>query len=349
MQDTEFPGIVARPIGNFPSKADYHYQCLRCNVDLLKLIQLGITLFAIDGGLPPASSEMPLNNRNGFANNLMVCPTTWSFNFKFSLEEDMYSEDSIAMLKKAGVDFEKNAELGIDPEEFGSLLTTSGLVLDENISWLSFHSGYDFGYLIKIMTCKQLPNDEEEYLNLVRAWFPRLHDIKYLFRHAQRLAQRGVLTQQAQSVINAIGQRSGLQDIADELGCVREGRPHTAGSDAWLTGLVFWQLRTKMFDGQIPEDLVGMIWGLSGVGPPASSATQAAIMAGHQTPNTNGSTLYHTGMTPTAYKPNVPVTPQTSHSGLSSTPNPHNNHGYPGTSQGMGTGAAFANFQYGGR
>lgn len=106
MQDTEFPGIVARPIGNFPSKADYHYQCLRCNVDLLKLIQLGITLFAIDGGLPPASGEMPLN-RNGFANNLMVCPTTWSFNFKFSLEEDMYSEDSIAMLKKAGVDFER--------------------------------------------------------------------------------------------------------------------------------------------------------------------------------------------------------------------------------------------------
>ena len=47
--DTEFPGIVARPIGQFTTKADYHYQTLRCNVDLLKMIQLGITLFKPDG------------------------------------------------------------------------------------------------------------------------------------------------------------------------------------------------------------------------------------------------------------------------------------------------------------
>lgn len=27
--DTEFPGVVARPIGNFKSPSDYHYQTLR--------------------------------------------------------------------------------------------------------------------------------------------------------------------------------------------------------------------------------------------------------------------------------------------------------------------------------
>ena len=36
--DTEFPGVVARPIAD-GHVASYQYQSLRCNVDLLKLIQ----------------------------------------------------------------------------------------------------------------------------------------------------------------------------------------------------------------------------------------------------------------------------------------------------------------------
>jgi CCR4-NOT transcription complex subunit 7/8 len=35
--DTEFPGVVARPMGTFLSSTDYHYQTLRTNVDLLKV------------------------------------------------------------------------------------------------------------------------------------------------------------------------------------------------------------------------------------------------------------------------------------------------------------------------
>lgn len=65
--DTEFPGIVARPLGNFRSQSEFAYQMLRCNVDLLKVIQLGITLADEHGNLPPDVS-------------------TWQFNFKFSLE-----------------------------------------------------------------------------------------------------------------------------------------------------------------------------------------------------------------------------------------------------------------------
>lgn len=65
-QDTEFPGIVARPIGEFRSSADYQYQSLKCNVDLLKIIQLGITFFNEAGHMPS--------------------PCTWQFNFKFNLK-----------------------------------------------------------------------------------------------------------------------------------------------------------------------------------------------------------------------------------------------------------------------
>jgi len=343
-QDTEFPGVVARPMGNFPTKADYHYQCLRCNVDLLKLIQLGITLWSAEGDLPPALPDN-LVNRQPYANNLIQCPCTWTFNFQFSLDEDMYSEDSIAMLKKCGVDFDKNAEMGINPKTFGALLTSSGLVLYDSVTWLSFHSGYDFGYLLKILACSALPSEEEEYLKLVRIWFPSIYDIKYLFRHAQKEAQKGGFGQHAVNFFNNIGPKSGLQDMADELGCVREGRPHTAGSDAWLTGLVFWQMRHKIFDNQIPEKLVGEIWGLTGVGPPATAASREAAMAAN-TLNSNGATHPHTGMTPTALRSDAPTTPQTNHSGLASTPGPHGG-GHGGYQGAMTAGGVFSNFQYG--
>lgn len=65
-QDTEFPGVVARPIGEFRSNADYQYQLLRCNVDLLKIIQLGLTFMNEQGEYPSGTS-------------------TWQFNFKFNL------------------------------------------------------------------------------------------------------------------------------------------------------------------------------------------------------------------------------------------------------------------------
>jgi len=34
--DTEFPGVVARPTGSFRTSTEYHYQTLRCNVNMLK-------------------------------------------------------------------------------------------------------------------------------------------------------------------------------------------------------------------------------------------------------------------------------------------------------------------------
>ncbi len=53
-------------MGEFKSREDYQYQLLRCNVDLLKLIQVGLTFMNENGDLPPDFS-------------------TWQFNFKFSL------------------------------------------------------------------------------------------------------------------------------------------------------------------------------------------------------------------------------------------------------------------------
>lgn len=64
--DTEFPGVVARPVHSTKVN-EYQYQTLRCNVDMLKLIQLGLTFCDEDGNLP------------SFDGKHMVI---WQFNFR---------------------------------------------------------------------------------------------------------------------------------------------------------------------------------------------------------------------------------------------------------------------------
>ncbi|KAH8724749.1 ribonuclease H-like domain-containing protein [Phaeosphaeriaceae sp. PMI808] len=347
--DTEFPGVVARPIGEFNSKASYHYQTVRCNVDLLKIIQLGVTLFSIKGDVPPAHLEtsqltyLPKSLQR-YASNIVVCPCTWTFNFQFSLEDDMYNEESIQMLKKSGADFDKLNTQGIDPQEFGSLLITSGMTLTDEVNWISFHSGYDFAYLVKMLSAKPLPEDEDAYRKLVEIYFPRLLDVKYLWRHANNLVRRGVIGSTATNILNNLGTKSGLQDLADELGCQRVGNSHTAGSDAWLTGAVFWDMQKKIFDGSVPDEMNGQMWGLTGVGPPASATAQAAALAAQGAQNMggfqglNGGMMFHPGNT--RHGGDGPSTPTSHPAGLATTPGPHGGMMTPGT-----TGA----FSYGGK
>lgn len=61
---SEFPGIVARPIMH----SEYAYNTVKANVDLVHLLQLGLT-FANGRGEPPPAS---------------VSPATFQFNFHFN-------------------------------------------------------------------------------------------------------------------------------------------------------------------------------------------------------------------------------------------------------------------------
>ncbi|TBU02470.1 subunit 8 of CCR4-NOT transcription complex [Hamiltosporidium tvaerminnensis] len=213
--DTEFPGVVAKPMGNFKTTSSYTYQQLRINVDLLKLIQLGITLSDSDGNKPSP-----------------VC--TWQFNFEFNLEKDMYSQESIDLLIDAKIDFKKHEMYGISVEEFGELLITSGVVMSEEIIWISFHSSYDFGYLTKILTGNPLPENEEGFFQYLKALFPNFYDMKYLMRTSKYL-------------------KNGLQEIADDMKIERLGTQHQAGSDSLLTCFTFFRSRDNMFNGNIDE------------------------------------------------------------------------------------------------
>ncbi len=91
---------------------------------------------------------------------------------------DIFAEDSIELLKTSGIDFVKFEQQGIDVHAFGELMMMSGLVLNEDVKWVSFHSSYDFGYLLKTLTCAELPVDEQSFLDLLRTFFPCIYDVK---------------------------------------------------------------------------------------------------------------------------------------------------------------------------
>ena len=223
--DTEFPGVVARPIGSFSDSSNYHYQTLRCNCDMLKVIQIGIACYDKSG-------------------KRAVGYPIWQFNFKFSLREDMFARDSIELLQRSGIDFKKHEEKGIDVAKFGELLIPSGLVLTDDVFWVSFHSGYDFGYLLKLATCLPLPRDENAFFELMRTYFPHVYDIKHLIRSLD-------------------GLHGGLANIASNLGVKRIGPMHQAGSDALITADTFFALRKRHFgDKPFGKSSSGSIYGL---------------------------------------------------------------------------------------
>lgn len=223
--DTEFPGVVARPIGTFKTSSDYHYQTMRCNVDLLKIIQVGITLADEKGQYPPDVS-------------------TWQFNFRFSIDTDMFSPESVDLLEKSGIDFDRHEEMGIEPNDFAELMISSGLVLTDETKWISFHSGYDFGYFVKLLTAMSLPTTEDQFFEVLRTWFPTIYDVKFMMRACKIL-------------------KGGLQDVADDLGVARQGQSHQAGSDSLLTASTFFKMREIYFNDRLDDaEYNGKLYGL---------------------------------------------------------------------------------------
>lgn len=106
-KDTEFPGIVYHPQQAARSSFEYNYQTLKLNVDLLKIIQLGLCFCAEDARI--------------------YGPTVWQFNFKFDLQHDAHAQNSIDLLTKHGIQWKRHETDGIDVVEFAELLIASGV------------------------------------------------------------------------------------------------------------------------------------------------------------------------------------------------------------------------------
>ncbi|KAK0415943.1 hypothetical protein QR680_012206 [Steinernema hermaphroditum] len=228
--DTEFPGVVYKPLDNFfKSKEDYTYKMVTCNVDNLKLIQVGFALMNEKG-------ELPYGN------------TVWQFNFHYDLRTDASAKSSIELLKNCQIDFARHQSEGIRMCDFGCLLTTSGLVCDERITWITYHSAYDFSYLMRTMILSYLPKEEANFFKLLRCLFPNSYDVKLLAEH--------------------VNIRGGLQDLANQLGVRRHGIQHQAGSDSLLTGRTFFALKEvhlKDTWNEVAPKVKSHIYGMSNV------------------------------------------------------------------------------------
>jgi CCR4-NOT transcription complex subunit 7/8 len=184
-----------------------YYESIKQNVDDLKVIQIGLTLCDENGNYPPGT-------------------TTWQFNFKFDLDYDKFSPESIELLERSGINFDQLKRRGISMEKFGEYLMTSGFVLNEDVFFVSFHGCYDFAYLIKILTNLPLPDSESMFFETLKTYFPNYYDIRYLVRLYDHY-------------------RGSLQRLANELDICRYGTQHQAGSDSIVTKEVFFNLKNN--------------------------------------------------------------------------------------------------------
>lgn len=70
-------------------------------------------------------------------------------------------------------------------------VSTPYLVLQQfwffNIFWHVPGSGYDFGYLVKLLTDARLPEEEHEFFQILNLFFPAIYDVKYLMKSCKNL------------------------------------------------------------------------------------------------------------------------------------------------------------------
>ncbi|KAI0497049.1 hypothetical protein KFK09_023377 [Dendrobium nobile] len=229
--DTEFPGVAVLPVVTSPtSLTEFNYQTLQLNVNILKLIQLGLTFFDSSGHLPSFGSPPR--------------PCIWQFNFReFDVARDIFDRSSIELLRRSGIDLEKNHCLGISADHFSKLIIASGIVQNNSVQWITFNGRFDLGFLIKTLTCHNLPDSQQDFYRSLRLYFPKVYDIKHLMSFRSNFPDE-------------------LNKVAEELGVNRAGTCHQTGSDSLLAAAVFRRLKDHFLCGSV-ERYAGVLRGLS--------------------------------------------------------------------------------------
>ncbi|XP_047069410.1 probable CCR4-associated factor 1 homolog 11 [Lolium rigidum] len=230
--DTEFPGVVHCPSKpHFLLTPSERYAALKSNVDALHLIQVGLA-FAPSPDAPPAIA---------FEINLR----------EFDPRVHRHAPESVQLLADHGLDLAAHRAHGVDARVLAAHLMASGLVCAGGannasaVTWATFHSAYDFGYLVKLLMGRKLPRTLPEFLGLVRVFFgEQVYDVRHIMGRCP-------------------GLRGGLDAVAAALGAQREaGRAHQAGSDSALTWEAFRRVRQVYFAKEGVRGFAGVLFGL---------------------------------------------------------------------------------------
>jgi CCR4-NOT transcription complex subunit 7/8 len=56
------------------------------------------------------------------------------------------------MLKNCGIQFDQLKKQGINKKDFAEWIMGSGLICNNELTWIVFHGSFDFGYLLKLLT-----------------------------------------------------------------------------------------------------------------------------------------------------------------------------------------------------
>lgn len=111
------------------------------------------------------------------------------------------------LLRRSGFDFEKHKSRGIPHQLFGEYLITSGICLNPEVHWITFHGGVDFGYMLRLVMGSDLPNEESAFFDMMNVHFCNYFDIKEIKRDIDYLT-------------------GGLSKVAKELDIDRIGTMH---------------------------------------------------------------------------------------------------------------------------
>ncbi|KAK8768747.1 hypothetical protein V5799_014787 [Amblyomma americanum] len=152
---------------------------------------------------------------------------TWQFNFNFSLWNDMYAEEPMARLANSGIEFKRHEDEGIDPYDFAQAITASGLVLSDEVHWLTYQGRHDFGFLLKVLTNQELPEDESEFNELMHLYFPSYCHVK-------------TITDTFNIYLGT------LEEVSAQFQFQQIGPGRLAGNNSLFTGAAFFRIR-EMF------------------------------------------------------------------------------------------------------
>ncbi|PNX97270.1 CCR4-associated factor 1-like protein 11 [Trifolium pratense] len=202
---------------------------------IIRQVWLGLTLSDASGNLPDFGTD-----------NCFI----WEFNFcDFDINHDLHNKDSIDLLRRQGIDFNCNVIHDVNSFHFSELMVRSGLVFNKGVTWVTFHGTYDFGYLVKILTRNNPPNNLKEFSDALRFIFGRsVYDMKYMIQHCN-------------------GLYGGLERVASILNVSRAaGKSHQAASKSLLTWQTFQRMLSIYFNNNEAKKHAGIIFRLEVVG-----------------------------------------------------------------------------------